>query len=199
MRKSKKNDLRVQKTKQFIKEAFIELVEIKGYNKVSVTDIVRSAQINRNTFYLHYENKEELVKKLIAEASAKMNETLSSYVILTNYPMNEIPEIQIRWGFRSILNFIKPEIEFYRIILLDESLRGYINELFDMIKIHLADLLRIKNPRSNLIFEYTYNGMLGLIQQWIIYSPTSKSETAKILAKLAYSNLQQFKELNLNH
>lgn len=199
MKRNPKKDLRVLKTKQSIKEAFIDLVELKGFNKVSVTNIVQSAQINRNTFYLHYDNKEDLVKQLIIEASSKMNEALGTFVFLSSYSFDEIQEIQIRWGVRNLLMFIKPEIEFYRIILLDDSLRGYINELFDMIKNHLSDLLHVKNPRSNLIFEYTYNGMLGLIQQWIIYSPTTEAETAKILAKLAYINLQQFKEINLNH
>ena len=50
----KKEDLRITKTKQAIKDSFIELVEVKGYNRVSVTDIVKKANINRNTFYLHY-------------------------------------------------------------------------------------------------------------------------------------------------
>ena len=56
----KKEDLRSIKTKKSIKESFIELVEIKGYNKVSVSDIVNKAQINRNTFYLHYQDKDIL-------------------------------------------------------------------------------------------------------------------------------------------
>ena len=60
----KKEDLRSIKTKKSIKESFIELVEIKGYNKVSVSDIVNKAQINRNTFYLHYQDKEDLAKKI---------------------------------------------------------------------------------------------------------------------------------------
>ena len=46
----KKEDLRVIKTKISIKESFIELVKKKGFNKVSVTDIVQKANINRNTF-----------------------------------------------------------------------------------------------------------------------------------------------------
>ena len=43
----KKEDLRVTKTKDSIKVSFIELVRKKGYNKVSVTDIVSKANINQ--------------------------------------------------------------------------------------------------------------------------------------------------------
>ena len=91
---------------------------------------------------------------------------------------------------------IEPELEFYRIIFLDKSTQGYLNDLNMMLKKHLATLLNVKNIRSNLIYEYAFSGMFGLIEQWIIYSPTTVDETAKILAKLAYSNLQEFKEIN---
>ena len=47
-------DLRVIKTKEYIKNAFLELLKEKNYAKVSVKDIASLASINRNTFYLHY-------------------------------------------------------------------------------------------------------------------------------------------------
>lgn len=192
----KKEDLRTKKTKRAIVESFIELVEIKGFNKVSVSDIVKKANINRNTFYLHYENKEDLIKKILNDVSFRLNETLKNYVYSSKSSMSKISEVEIRWGFRSLLNLLGPEIELYRIILLDQSLTGYLNDIFLEIKKHLAYLLDVKNPRSNLIYEYTFSGMIGLIQQWIIYSPTSASQTAKILAKLAYFNLQQYTAIN---
>jgi len=192
----KKEDLRSIKTKKSIKESFIELVEIKGYNKVSVSDIVNKAQINRNTFYLHYQDKEDLAKKILDDVSENMNVALGTYVYTTKSSMVKITETEIRWGIRNLLNLIESEIELYRIILLDESLNGYINKTFNMIKKHISYLLDIKNPRSNLIYEYAFSGMIGVIQQWIIYSPNSASKTAMFLAKLAYSNLQQFKTIN---
>ena len=95
-----------------------------------------------------------------------------------------------------MLRIISPELEFLRVVLMDESLYGYFDRLYAVIKKNLSIKLNIKNPRSNLIFEYTLSGMMGLIRQWILYSPTSPSETAKILAQLAYTNLQQFKDIN---
>ena len=192
----RKEDLRIIKTKQSIKESFIELVEVKGYNRVSVTDIVVKANINRNTFYLHYEDKEDLIKKLIAETTEKMDRALGATEFLKNSSLSDIQEFQIRWGFRNLLRIISPELEFLRVVLMDESLYGYFDRLYAVIKKNLSIKLNIKNPRSNLIFEYTLSGMMGLIRQWILYSPTSPSETAKILAQLAYTNLQQFKHIN---
>ena len=63
----KKEDLRVIKTKQLIKDCFLELIEEKGYSKVTITDITKKAMINRNTFYLHYIDKEDLIDKIVLD------------------------------------------------------------------------------------------------------------------------------------
>ena len=86
----KKEDLRVIKTKTSIKDSFIDLVKEKGYNKVSVTDIVKKANINRNTFYLHYEDKEDLIKTLISDATVKMDSFFDSVQFLKQTTFDNI-------------------------------------------------------------------------------------------------------------
>lgn len=192
----KKEDLRVIKTKISIKESFIELVKKKGFNKVSVTDIVQKANINRNTFYLHYEDKEDLIKKLLDDSAMKIESFLGAADFLKKTTFANISELQIRWGLRSILKVMEEEIDFYKTVLTDESLQGYFDQVFDTIKDKLAFLLVVNNPKSNLVFEYTMSGIFGLIKQWIKYSNTTASETAKILAQLSYAGLQKFKNIN---
>ena len=182
----KKEDLRVIKTKISIKESFIELVKKKGFNKVSVTDIVQKANINRNTFYLHYEDKEDLIKKLLDDSAMKIESFLGAADFLKKTTFANISELQIRWGLRSILKVMEEEIDFYKTVLTDESLQGYFDQVFDAIKGKLAFL----------VFEYTMSGIFGLIKQWIKYSNTTASETAKILAQLSYAGLQKFKNIN---
>lgn len=47
-------DLRIQKTKTAIKNAFWELRKKKPVEKITVTELSRIAEINKATFYLHY-------------------------------------------------------------------------------------------------------------------------------------------------
>lgn len=61
-------DRRTRYTKMVIAEAFFSLLENKGFAKTTVADICREAQINRGTFYLHYEDKFALLDELIDEA-----------------------------------------------------------------------------------------------------------------------------------
>ena len=65
---SKREDRRTRYTKGVIHEAFFELLHQKGFARTSVTDVCRRAQINRGTFYLHYEDKYALLDEVIDEA-----------------------------------------------------------------------------------------------------------------------------------
>ena len=60
-----REDLRVIKSKQAIENAFISLIEEKGFENVKIIDIARKANVNRNTIYLHYESKEQIIETLV--------------------------------------------------------------------------------------------------------------------------------------
>ena len=192
----RKEDLRVIKTKISIKDSFIDLVKEKGYNKVSVTDIVKKANINRNTFYLHYEDKEDLIKTLISEATVKMDSFFQTVQFLKQTTFANISELQIRWGLRSILKIIEEEKVLFNTVLLDESLQGFLDQFFDSIKGNLVVLLQVHNPEASLVFEYAMSGIFSIMRQWLKNPSSSFSDIAKILAKLSYTNLQQFKDVN---
>ena len=125
-----KEDKRVIRTKNTIKEVFISLVEEKGYSKVSVKDIDKKAKINRNTFYLHYLDKEDLIDKIIFEVLESQNDELDS--LTKQYLL--IPEKQISIYLTNILKMISKEIEFYRILITDPCLSGYLTKLKDTFK-----------------------------------------------------------------
>lgn len=54
-------DRRIQKTKRYLSEALIALILEKGYEKVTIQDIIDRANTGRSTFYAHYESKEQLL------------------------------------------------------------------------------------------------------------------------------------------
>ncbi len=61
-------DRRTRYTKMVIAEAFFSLLREKGFMRMTVTDLCKAAQINRGTFYLHYEDKFALLIELVDEA-----------------------------------------------------------------------------------------------------------------------------------
>lgn len=67
--KERKTDRRVEKTKQAMRHAFVELLKRKPYNAITISELTREADIDRRTFYLHYESIEDLVKEMQKIAS----------------------------------------------------------------------------------------------------------------------------------
>ena len=54
-------DRRIQKTRKLLSQALIQLILEKGYENVTVQDILDRANVGRSTFYAHYENKDLLL------------------------------------------------------------------------------------------------------------------------------------------
>ena len=56
------------RSRRFIRQAFMDLLKEKKFEKITVTDIVNRADINRSTFYAHYADVRGLVEEIRSEA-----------------------------------------------------------------------------------------------------------------------------------
>lgn len=64
MREQKSVDLRVQRTQSSLHAALQALMNEKPYDKIRVSQITKRAHVSRQTFYLHYETKDDLLISL---------------------------------------------------------------------------------------------------------------------------------------
>ena len=55
--KNNKTDRRIQRTRQALHSALLELTKEKGYDSISIEEITAHANVGRATFYLHYKDK----------------------------------------------------------------------------------------------------------------------------------------------
>jgi AcrR family transcriptional regulator len=82
-------DRRVRKTKRQLSEALLQLILEKGYEHVTVEDILRRADVGRSTFYTHYESKDMLLVDgprnlgftLFSEAADSQRHPMSFYAL----------------------------------------------------------------------------------------------------------------------
>ena len=187
MKKQRKQDLRVVKTKTLIKNAFLELIELNGYSKVTVTDIVEKAMINRNTFYLHYYDKEALIDEMISE-HYKITEPLIRKILYNNVKKYLKDPIKMQEEiFKDIFEILLEEIELYRIFIMDPGLSGYLNKLKTTIKSKMQSEY-IKTDKHKIAFEFTFEGTYGTIIEWIKNDYTNKETLALELSHI-YNNI----------
>jgi len=64
---NRREDRRISRTRQALRQAFMDLVREKGFAAVSIQDVAERANVNRGTFYIHYSDKYELLDTIIRE------------------------------------------------------------------------------------------------------------------------------------
>jgi AcrR family transcriptional regulator len=62
MMSSAPTDRRVRRTRELLRRALLSLVQEKGYDRITIQDILERADIGRSTFYAHYRDKDDLLR-----------------------------------------------------------------------------------------------------------------------------------------
>lgn len=60
-------DRRVERTRERLRQAFIDMVVEKGFAAISIQDIADRADVNRGTFYTHFADKYALLDSVMRE------------------------------------------------------------------------------------------------------------------------------------
>jgi AcrR family transcriptional regulator len=72
--KVKRVDRRIQRTKQLLRSALMSLIQERGFEALSVQDIIDRADVGRATFYAHFDSKEDLLASGIEDLRASLRE-----------------------------------------------------------------------------------------------------------------------------
>ena len=87
------NDLRVLKTEKLIRGAFHELAQEKPISKITVKELAKRAEINKTTFYAHYDTIQDLIDTLEQETIAYIVDNISSVSRLLEEPERFIDDL----------------------------------------------------------------------------------------------------------
>ncbi|MGE7090365.1 TetR/AcrR family transcriptional regulator [Lysinibacillus sp. NPDC048646] len=160
-----RNDLRVVKTKQALHNALLTLLSEKPLENISIAEICREANVNRGTFYLHYEQKEKLFEEYFQEIMEDLNNSYEEpYRAVTTLNKNELDPNTVR-----IFHHIERFKMFYRIVFSKNVPLTYYYMLFDEIQALLKrDLAQSKNREISIDFYSAYqtNAIIGIILEW---------------------------------
>ena len=64
---SKKQDRRIRRTKERLRQALLELILEKPYDEITVQNILDKGDVSRSAFYAHYSHKDDLLRQGMPE------------------------------------------------------------------------------------------------------------------------------------
>ncbi|MFW2490784.1 TetR/AcrR family transcriptional regulator [Clostridium chromiireducens] len=96
--KLNEKDPRVIKTRRLIQEAIFNLSKVKNFDAITVSDIAKKAEINRSTFYAHFQDKYDLLESIVSDQ-------LEYFISKRNGDKLEITEEVIRNLILSICDY----------------------------------------------------------------------------------------------
>ncbi|MFJ7408733.1 MULTISPECIES: TetR/AcrR family transcriptional regulator [unclassified Lysinibacillus] len=163
----KSNSNQALRTKHFLKKAFIDMVHKKGFSAVTVKDIVDYAQYNRTTFYVYYQNIDDLVAELMEE----MFEAIQ-YNSMSKYESNSRVKVQeLTTHSFELLYYIYDHRDYFTLLLLEDTLPRIHQQLPEAIFNLLKDKFDIQYGVSivddHSQKRYMAYGTAGLILDWI--------------------------------
>lgn len=176
-----KTDLRILKTRKAIKKAFLTLIESKGYDRMTIQDIADEAMINRNTFYLHYVDKIDLMERLCEESIKQLN-------VCIHLETRDIDEMNVDL-FTTILTetfrIIESDLNFFKAMLSENGYPNFSNYLKESLKsLMLTGLEKSTfNGKMTVGLEYMISGLVGVICMWI--TDAEKLEVREIVDQLS--------------
>ena len=175
-------DRRARKSRAAVKDAYLQLIREQDPADVSISDLCQKADINRTTFYHHYEYLENLEKHVIYDILEDMVTQLTgSDHSLIPYSKLYIPEMT-----RTFVNLFKDDP--YIRIFLNSRRREYYRQLFVDTLVHImleADpSYRNGTPSDKFELVFQNSGSCSLLITWIDeHRYVSSDEISAIIAR----------------
>lgn len=152
------------RSRRLIRQAFVDLMKEKELEKITVTDIITRADINRGTFYAHYQDTRAVIEQIENEIIGKMMEFLGEYRH-NSFFQNPLPLLL------KISRWLETDLEFYRILINSKGSQQFLEKLKSSFVKYLennSDIPEnIKNSMEFLIhINFFAGGIINLYQVW---------------------------------
>jgi len=189
--KQDSQDRRVQRTRKLLQEAFIELTIRKGFAAVTVRDITEYAEVNRATFYRHYQDKFDLVDQYAHEIYQLLDAPAETELPTRN---ETVGSEQPTAGLVKMFEHVRAHARFYRVMLgkngdpaFASKIQHYIEK---RLRQFLPDALLCEQALATLYLSYVSSASIGLVRWWLEHEePFSPAEMAAVCLRLSAADL----------
>lgn len=150
---------------RLLKEAFLRLLAEKPYDQITVSDVTRTADLNRGTFYAHFDNMDDLLRSTIADLSERVS-LLMDQAIDVDFFENPMPVLS------RIGDYLGADRALYQKLVTSTSVEPFINSLRDMFSKKIRECRGRMGSGGDRRFdlvttEYLTSGALGAYRSWL--------------------------------
>ena len=178
--KEMRQNRKTKYTQMVLKDSLMELMEEKSISRITIKELCEKADINRTTFYAHYNDQFHLLHEIQTDVLLSVNQVVGS--LHSTMDKNSIVQI-----IQEFLQYIADDNSHIQILLSERGDIDFQKELFTMIY-RQCEIMASATPSSTTEFYsvFVHNGSVGLIQHWIKSGLTkSANELAEIIFNMA--------------
>lgn len=166
----KKLDRRIRKTRALLLNGLIELLKKKDIKDISVKELTNLADLNRGTFYLHYNDIHDMIHKIEDELFVEFEGILDR-----NIDKNDgfcSPEKTIL----DIFTFLENNRDFAKVMMGEHGDLAFVNRLKSLVENRLQSCLLHYDDGEKYSYypPFIISGFIGIIETWL-YSPNPES------------------------
>lgn len=152
------------RSRRMIREAYMQLLKEKDLSKITVTDIITRADLNRATFYAHYPDVRGVTEEIENEIIEKMLDVLKEFQF-TNFFRNPAPLLL------KVSRYLEEDTDFYRILVRANGSEIFMEKLKKLFAEHMLNDSDIpESMRHSQMVElrvcYFAGGIVNLYKQW---------------------------------
>lgn len=178
-KEKKPQDRRVRKTKAQLQHCLAELMKTKRINEITVKELTAMSDLNRGTFYLHYNDVFDLLEQTETELLTEFEHALSKFDI-------SISQDRPALVLQEVFTLIKENKDMVSVLISDNGDLNFVMALRQIVeKRCLSSMMKqyhVKNSENfNFFFQFLLSGSIGIVQYWI---QTNCHETPAELARL---------------
>ena len=215
-------DRRVQKTRKLLQDALIELVAEKGYESVTIQEILDKANVGRSTFYAHFQDKEQLLHSILDRLD-ELFEQHEKQLLEATKNLANADNTDLILGLSptlSLFQFVGQNHRFFKAMLGNRGYSIFAKPVYDYVFAHVHGIFtkpihddifahlhgpfkmlrsreKLGSLESEIAAHYFVSAFMGILIWWVEKDmPCTAEEIDRLFRRLAMPGFSQLMAVN---
>ncbi|MCR5392842.1 MAG: TetR/AcrR family transcriptional regulator [Olsenella sp.] len=175
-----------QRSIRLLKEAFMELLAEKPYESITVSNVARKADLNRGTFYAHFDNVDDLMRSVMSDTADTISEFLSK-AVESGFLEDPLPVLA------QVGAYLDQNRELTRKLVESRSVEPFVLALESRFREWVQQRIPARTAEEKLacamLTDYLAGGVLQTYRSWLVgeYPGVEIEEVNKYLGEFVRS------------